>query len=249
MASGADVPGRDSKQRSAAPDAGNRRGRMNRSEGLPPNHRHRERGAGARDWAVDLDSTSQGNDAASDKPEFYAAAPPVAPQSYAATRWNYRVANAKPSAGKRMLRAVTRFCVAVLLGVGGTLAWQSYGDEATAIVRTQAPSLGWMLPAATAAPSAPAATLPQVAEQLKSVSLDLVVVRRALEQIAAKNDQLAAKQVEMAQTVATLQDIEQSVSQQLASVLSSPAAHAPPHKPPPQQPPASPPLATGQPQR
>ena len=85
------------------------------------------------------------------------------------------------------------------------------------------------------------------------MSLDLVVVRRALEQIAAKNDQLAAKQVEMAQNVATLQDIEQNVSQQLASVLSSPAAHAtpPPHKPTPQPPPAasSAPLPTGQPQR
>ena len=209
---------------------------MNRPEGLPPNQRHRERGASTREWATDLDAPSQGVDAASDDPAFYAAAPPVAPPSYAATRLNYRVAKAKPSAGQRALRAVARFCFAVLIGIGGTLAWQSYGDQARAIVRTQAPSLGWLVPAATAVPSAPAATLPQLAEQLKSVSLDLVVVRRALEQIAAKNDQLAAKQVEMAQNVATLQDIEQNVSQQLASVLSSPAARAPPHKPPPPQP-------------
>jgi len=220
---------------------------MNRPEGLPPNQRHRERGAGPRDWATDLDSTSQTVDAASDDPEFYAAAPPVAPPSYAATRWNYRVGKANPAAGKRMLRAVTRFCLAVLLGVGGTLAWQMYGDEATAIVRAQVPSLAWLVPAATAEPPATTTTtLPQVAEQLKSMSLDLVVVRRALEQIAAKNDQLAAKQVEMAQNVVTLQDIEQSVSQQLASVLSSPTAHVLPHKPPP----ASPsPLPGGPPQR
>jgi hypothetical protein len=214
---------------------------------LPPNHR--ERGAGARDWPTDLDSTNQGIDAASDDPEYYAAAPPVAPQSYAATRRNYRIANAMPSAGKRALRAVARFCLAVLLGIGGTLAWQLYGDEAKAIVRAQAPSLAWLVPAAAAVPPATTTTLPQLTEQLKSVSLDLVVVRRALEQIAAKNDQLAAKQAEMAQNVATLQEIQQNVSQQLSSVLSAPTAHAPPHKPPPaaSSPPSPPP--TGQSQR
>ena len=226
---------------------------MNRPEGLPPNHRHRERGAGAREWATDLDATSQGIEAASDDPAFYAAAPPVAPPSYAATRLNYRVAKAKPSAGQRALRAVARFCLAVLIGIGGTLAWQLYGDQAGALVIAQVPSLAWLVPAAADAPPAPAATLPQLAEQLKSVSLDLVVVRRALEQVSAKSDQLAAKQLELVQNVASLQDIAQNVSQQLASMLSSPAAHAtpPPHKPTPQPPSAasSAPLPTGQPQR
>ena len=36
----------------------------------------------------------------------------------------------RPPIGKRMLRALIRFSIAVLIGVGATLGWQSYGDEA-----------------------------------------------------------------------------------------------------------------------
>jgi len=218
---------------------------MPRSEDAPPNHRHREQGAAGRDWAAGLDSPHRSG-AASDDPDFYAEAPPVAPPSYAFARLNHRFATAKPSTGKRMLRTIARFCLAVAIGVGGTLAWQAYGDQAKAVVRSRAPSLAWLLPAATVAPPAATVTLPQLAEQLKSVSLDLVVVRRALEQIAAKSDQLAARQVETAQNVATLRDIEQDVDQRIAAALAAPAPHAPPHRPP-----AAPslPLPGGQPAR
>ena len=34
------------------------------------------------------------------------------------------------SIGGRMFRALTRFAMAVLIGVGATLGWQSYGDAA-----------------------------------------------------------------------------------------------------------------------
>jgi len=205
---------------------------MPRSDDMPPNHRHREHGAAGRDWAAGLDS-SQRVGTASDDPDFYAEAPPVAPPSYAFARLNHRFASTRPSTGKRMLRTIARFCLAVAIGVGGTLAWQSYGDNAKALVRTRAPSLAWLLPAATIAPPTATVTLPQLAEQLKSVSLDLVVARRALEQLAAKNDQLAARQVVMGQNVTTLRDIEQDIDQRIAAALAAPAAHAPPHRPPP----------------
>jgi hypothetical protein len=44
------------------------------------------------------------------------------------------------------------FFTAVLIGAGATLAWQSYGDEAMKMVRTEAPSLAWLLPVSAAKP-------------------------------------------------------------------------------------------------
>src|SRR5262249_23463856 len=68
-----------------------------------------------------------------------------------------RVQNDKPkvkkqSGGRRMVRSFARFCIAVLIGVGATLAWQSHGDEATEIIRARAPSLSWLLPSSTRSP-------------------------------------------------------------------------------------------------
>src|SRR6476620_9437467 len=44
-------------------------------------------------------------------------------------RWlakNRQVASTNASIGRRMFRPVGRFCIAVLIGVGATLAWQSH---------------------------------------------------------------------------------------------------------------------------
>jgi len=41
-----------------------------------------------------------------------------------------QLASARSSIGRRMFRALARFSIAVLIGVGGTLGWQSYGDAA-----------------------------------------------------------------------------------------------------------------------
>ena len=53
----------------------------------------------------------------------------------------------RPSIGRRMFRALTRFSIAVLIGVGATLGWQAYGDEARQMLAVQAPELARMLPA------------------------------------------------------------------------------------------------------
>jgi hypothetical protein len=50
-----------------------------------------------------------------------------------------------------------RFLVGVCVGVAATLAWQSYGDAARAMVASTLPQLGWLAPQASVAPQ-PAAT-------------------------------------------------------------------------------------------
>ena len=65
----------------------------------------------------------------------------------------------RPSIGRRMIRAVARFCIAALIGVGATLAWQSHGDQANEIIKTWAASLGQRLAAASTTKSAAEITL------------------------------------------------------------------------------------------
>ncbi len=142
----------------------------------------------------------------------------------------------KPSLSRRIYRALARFFLAVLIGVGGTLAWQSYADEATETIRTWAPSLGWVLPVSAMKSPAPAVTSAELAQQLKPIALDLAIVRRSVEQLAADQDQLARKQEQMAQAIATLQATEQDVVQKISSPPppTSKAVRVPPPKTPPQ---------------
>ena len=169
------------------------------------------------------------------------------------------------SIGKRMVRALARFFIVVLIGVGATLAWQSYSDEAMEMVRTQAPSLVWLLPVSTAKPppdgqASAASVVPsgELVQQLKPIAVDLDIVRRSVqqlankvEQLAAKQDQMSHKQDEISQNITTLQLVEQEVSQKLSAPPQSRAV--PPRKPP--QPAAQsstvrpPPPSTGQPLR
>ena len=120
----------------------------------------------------------------------------------------------RPSISRRMFRALVRFSIAVLIGVGATLAWQSYGDEAREAVRNWAPSLVWLLPATT----------PKSMQQLEPITRDLAAVRSSLEQLAVKQEQ-------MAQNIATLQAVvEQDIKQKMSSPLPSQAVPLPPRK-------------------
>ncbi len=164
-----------------------------------------------------------------------------------------QLASERPSIGRRMFRALVRFCIAVLIGVGATLAWQAYGDEAKKSVRTWAPSLVWLLPAST----------PKSMQQLEPITRDLAALRSSLEQLAVKQEQmaqavpsfeamqqlepitrdltavrssleqLAVNQEQMAQNIATLQAVvEQDIRQRMSSPLPSQAVPLPPRKPP-----------------
>ena len=117
------------------------------------------------------------------------------------------------------MRAVVRFFIAILIGVGATLAWQSYGDEAKEMARTWAPSLAWALPGSTTSPRdaqvSTAALSAEVAQQLKPVAVDLSNVRQRIDQLAIRLEQLAARQEKMAQDVAILPAIEQDVREKL----------------------------------
>ncbi|HEY6860880.1 MAG TPA: hypothetical protein VI358_13955 [Pseudolabrys sp.] len=148
---------------------------------------------------------------------------------------NDQFTSKKLSLGKRVFRTLARLFVAVLIGVGVTLAWQSHGDEAKEMVRTWAPSLAWLLPVSTTKSvpdglGASAATSAELVQQFKPVALDLAIVRHSLEQLAAKIEQLAAKQEQMVQNIATLQAVEQDISQKMSS--SSQPRVVSPRKPP-----------------
>jgi hypothetical protein len=130
--------------------------------------------------------------------------------------------------------AVFLFVFVVVVGSGGALAWRAYGDQATAMIRE------WALPITT---SKPIAALPEgfaeLQQQLKSVTVDLAVVKHTLEQFVANQDQLTGKQEEMAhkqeqmtQDIAVLQTAKQDITQKIA--VAAPAnkpVHAPVPKP------------------
>jgi uncharacterized iron-regulated membrane protein len=126
----------------------------------------------------------------------------------------------RPSIARRMIRALGRFSVAALIGVGATLAWQSFGGE---LVRAWVPSLGWLFPAS---PSAELQAL------LKPVALDLAIMKRSVEQLASNQDQLARKQDQMTQAFAALQAAEQDIKQNILALapLAPKSGHVPPPK-------------------
>jgi hypothetical protein len=134
---------------------------------------------------------------------------------------NTQVASGRPSITRRIIRVIGRFSVAALIGIGATLAWQSYGGE---MVRTWAPSLDWLVPVSPTA---------QLQALLKPVALDLAIMKRSVEQLGANQDQLARKQDQMAQALAALQVAEQDIKQTILAVapLAPKAAHVPPPKP------------------
>ena len=138
---------------------------------------------------------------------------------------NNRVARSGPSIGRRIFGPLARISVAILIGVVATSVWRSNGDKAKEIVRILAPSLGWLLPDATT--TAGAAPSRELVQQLAPIARDLAAVRRGVEQLAAKQEQID-------QNIVTLQAIDQEIRQK---VMSSPppsrAAPAQPKSPPP----------------
>jgi len=129
------------------------------------------------------------------------------------------------------MRGLARFFLALFIGVGGTLAWQSYGDEAKEMVRTWAPSLGWLLPASTLEVPAPAVTSIELKQQLKPVALDLAIVRRSIEQLAFNQDQLSRKQEQVIQAIAALQAAQQDIGQKISTPPPPKTVHVPSPKP------------------
>jgi hypothetical protein len=137
------------------------------------------------------------------------------------------LASGRPSIGRRIFRAITRFSIAVLIGVGATLGWQSYGDAAKEMLVARAPVLAWVLSVPTTKPPVVAATSADPMQQLAPLASSLDVVRRSVEQLAAKQEQ-------MAQNIAALKAIEEDIRQKMSSTLTpaDQAASIPQPKPP-----------------
>jgi hypothetical protein len=135
--------------------------------------------------------------------------PSVRP-SRAFGRRDDQIASDLPPIGRRLFRTVTRFSVAVFIGIGATLAWQSYGDEAKEMLVARVPSLGWLLSASMVKSQATAATSTDVAQQLAPLALNLDAIRRSIEQVAAKQEQLV-------QNIAALEVLEQDIREKMPS--------------------------------
>ena len=72
----------------------------------------------------------------------------------------------------------------------------------------------------------------QLAQQIKLIAVDLAIVRRSIGQVAANQDQFAAKQAQMSANLATLQQVEQDLRQQVLSPPAPKPAHPAVHNPP-----------------
>ena len=145
----------------------------------------------------------------------------------------------RPSLGRRALRRLARFLIVFCVGVGTTLAWQSYGDAARAMIANSSPQLAWLAP--QAAPVVPTATdvvapAGAASSDVQQLAFGLAAVRQSIDLLAA---QLAAGQQQMGGDIAKLHADEQEILHKLSATPLRPTA-APAHKPAPVTPPPSP---------
>jgi hypothetical protein len=188
----------------------------------------------------DQKKSSDRDDHTSDKRSYFA--PSIAspePQ---------RISRDGASVGRRVLRT---FVYGFMIVVLGGIVWRAYGDVRTkeiivawgrsslnqlsSVLGTKsmlgpdlAPESGpkFSDQAAAVTQSAPASVVakasPELQQQFETIAGDLATVRRIVEQLAAKQEQ-------MAQDIATLQAAELNVSQKLSS-LEAAAIRVPPRK-------------------
>jgi hypothetical protein len=140
-----------------------------------------------------------------------------------------------------MLRFIGKFTIAALIGVGATLGWQAYGDVAREMLVARAPAMAWLLSVSGTKSSTVAATSASRTQQLEPLMFNLDAVRRSVEQLAARQDQ-------MTQSIMALQAVEEDIRQKISltppSLAQAPQAAAVP-QPKPAQP--KPPLPAAQP--
>jgi hypothetical protein len=172
---------------------------MYASQEVPPKHSYRDRDPGARD----LDDHRG--------------------------RWGKKTAAAKKprSLGRRVFRAMSRFLLTLLLGVGGTLAWQSHGNEAKEMLRTLVPALGPVLPASTAKPPASNRMTEAAGHTLEEVSRNLAVVRNNIENLAARQEQIVFHLQSSQGTPSWAAHLLPGLAQASAKPAAAPSAPAP----------------------
>jgi len=112
--------------------------------------------------------------------------PPVSPTTLENDRSQN---NRQPSLRKRASRVFSRLLITFCIGVASTLAWQSYGDAARAMLANSYPQLGWLAPQAELVAQNVPETTGLVApsfdqQQLNAMSVDLDAVRQSIDRIA-----------------------------------------------------------------
>jgi len=129
------------------------------------------------------------------KSEFYAGLLPVEPSDEpppvrpTTLENDQSQNNTQPSLRKRASRAFSRFLITFCIGGASTLAWQSYGDAARAMIANSYPQLGWLAPQAEPVAQNVPETIALVApsfdqQQLNAMSVDLDAVRQSIDRIA-----------------------------------------------------------------
>jgi len=144
----------------------------------------------------------------------------------------------RPSLARRIRRGSARFLTIFCLGVGTTLAWQSFGDGARGMIAKSSPQLAWLGPKTEpVVPTVPNAVTAAVASpELQQLALGFAAVRQSVDLLTS---QFATSQQEMRGDIVKLQADEQEILHKLSAAPSRPTA-APAHKPAPVTPPPSP---------
>ncbi len=143
---------------------------------------------------------------------------------YSFGRKDLQVVGNRPSIGRRISRSLTRFFAAVLIGVGATLGWQSYGDAARQTVVARVPTLAWLLPVSATKSPVAAETAPASLQQSASWASDLDIVRRSVEQLVAKQEQIV-------QNIAALQAVDEDIRMKMSYMPPSASQPLPQQKP------------------
>jgi hypothetical protein len=119
------------------------------------------------------------------------------------------------------------------MGVAATLAWQSHGDATRQMIASSYPQLGWLAPQTAAAATAPEVISPPPAssadsEELKSIVMNLAVVRQSVDKLAdqfvASQQQIVASQQQIASELSKLKATEQGIFEKVSSAPPRPPA-------------------------
>src|SRR6516162_5643237 len=154
----------------------------------------------------------------------------------------------QPSLRGRAARSLIIFCI----GVAATLAWQSYGDATREMIASSYPRLGWLAPKTVAVETtaeitssiAPASTSDSEEKTVAAenppertspiapaITSDSQEIKAILMAVRQNVDQLAARQQQMANDIATLKATERNLLRNISSAASARPAAAPARKP------------------
>jgi hypothetical protein len=120
----------------------------------------------------------------------------------------------------------SRYVVAIGIGVGATLAWQTYGEAAREKIAGAYPQLGWLSPRAASAQTltATAASVRSTDQQLQELASSLAAMRQRVDQLSL---QVAASQDQMTRDItAKVQAAERDILDKIASAQPKPEVTA-----------------------